>query len=245
MENIFKYFRDLKKNEGISDEDKREIRGEGKFDPKVEFGNEKNKIEEKESLGEISKRFYHSLELVKAASLKPEFSKNQKESQILNMRKDVAIKTFSKILEDIKKYLSQVAILQVEKKESYEDLDQYQSVIEKSDGLRRIYHNALISDLKMLIKIININFNKDFPEELRLEEEAKAMDRKDLSREELKNLMSQREYYSFPNKRDIFFDLDNVRTDPLAERGYIANWALEMYEDLTALSEKIKEELKK
>ena len=242
-ENILKHFRDLYKKGGLSEEEKRELMAENNNG--VSLNHKDGIFNIERNLGRTASQYYSSIDLVNSAGLKPEFSQNRKEAEIINNRKEMVLKFSAKVLEDIKKYLSQIAIIQADKKDNHENLDRYQAILKKSDEERRAYHNSLISNLKILIRIININFNKDFPEDLRLAGEAKMADRKGMSVDEIRDVMNQREYFSFPDKKNIFLDLSKVSSDPSRERIFIATWAVDMYDDLTELSEKIRNELKK
>lgn len=236
--NELKHFRDLYKNpdiyrQGLSREEKEEI---------VEYNkNNKNKKERdflKENLGPTSSKYFESIELIRSAGLKPGVE-NEEEGKVINNRKDFISNYFFRVLEDIKKYLSQVSVLELQKKEMHDSLEQYQSATSTADSLRRSYHNTLISDIEILIRLININFNKDFPEDDRLEAESKMTDRKGLSVDKIRNLMSLRKYFSFPFKHGLFIDLSRAPKDPQGKREYIADWAFKMYSDLTLLSEKM------
>ncbi|HPT08609.1 MAG TPA: hypothetical protein PLE28_02860 [bacterium] len=252
MNDIIKHFHNLSKDpEYMRSEDKEEIENliTSKDNSDLLYKNIKeykknNTEEEKEiefetELGPTASKYQQAIELVKTVGLKPEFINNKEEQKIIDSRKEFVLKYFSKVLDDIKKYLSQVGQLQSLRAENYDSADKFQSIISISDSERRRYHNALIGDLKILIRQININFNKDFPEESRLIEEAKMKDREGVSKEKLKQLMAQREYVNFPYEKGIFINLNNSFKDEQVEREYIANWALDMYSDLTVLSEKI------
>lgn len=237
-----KFFRDLYKHpdvygQKLSREEKEEIEEYNKNKP------QKEKDLSEKKFGPTAQRYYESVELIKSAGLKSGID-NQVEKEIIEYRKKIILNYFSKVLEDIKNYLTQVTRLELQKKDSYDDLDKYQAAISHSDGLRRSYHNTLISDLKILIRLININFNKDFSEDIRLQIESKAQDRSNFSLEELKSIMSQRNYFDFPYKQGIFIDMSRAPKDPQGEREYIASWAFNLYSDLTALSEKIVKESK-
>ncbi|MCK9439037.1 MAG: hypothetical protein WCY43_03960 [Patescibacteria group bacterium] len=237
-----KFFRDLYKHpdvygQKLSREEKEEIEEYNKNKPQRERDLSEKKF------GPTAQKYYESVELIKSADLKSEID-NQAEREIIESRKKIILNYFSKVLEDVKNYLTQVTRLELQKKDSYDDLEKYQAAISSSDGLRRSYHNTLISDLKILVRLININFNKDFPEEIRLRAEAKAQDRKSFSFEQLKDVMSQREYFEFPYKQGVFIDMNRMPKDPQGEREYIASWAFNIYNDLTSLSEKIIKEAK-
>lgn len=149
------------------------------------------------------------------------------------------LKYLKSIIDDARNYLSQVNYLQLQQAASYDTVAQYQAAIGASDGLRRTYHNKLISDLKIAMRLININFNVDFPEEFRLEGEIKMTDRKGLTEEQLKDKMNERNYVKFPYPAGVFIDFSSAPKDPQGEREYIANWALKLYTDLSAIETEI------
>jgi hypothetical protein len=229
-----KYFRDLNKSpdiygQHVSDDDKKDI----------EKYNKENIDKKIEKMGPTADKYYQSMKLIKSVGLKPEFSTNEKEQKIIKERKEFIIKYFSKVLEDIKNYMSSISLLKIQELKKYgSDLDKFQEIMSISDSERRNYHNALINDIKILIRSININFNKNFPKEARLNFESKIPDRAGLKLEELGEIMSQREYVEFPYKQGIFIDLNSAGIDPGLERNIIANWALDMYGDLTTLNNK-------
>lgn len=236
MEDI-KFYRDLYKHPDIygqklSREEKEEIEEYNKNNSKKE----KDLSEKK--FAPTAQKYYQSLELIKSAGLK-DGVENQAEEEIIKERKRIILNYFSRVLEDVKNYLTQVTALELQKINAYDTVEQYHMAVSHSDSMRKIYHDTLISDLKILIRLININFNKDFPEDIRLELESKSQDRKDLSLEQLRDLMSQREYFEFPYKQGVFIDMSNAPKNPQGEREYIASWAYNIYSDLTALSKKI------
>ncbi len=130
--------------------------------------------------------------------------------------------------------------MQIQKAADYEDPEKYQQVVGESDQLRRSYHNKLIQDIKIASRLININFNADFPENLRLAEESKMTDRLGMKPEELKKLMAQREYSKFPFPAGIFLDMSHPPKDEQVEREYIGYWALKIYSDLSILENEIR-----
>ncbi len=232
-----KFFRDLYKHPDIygqklSREEKEEIEDYYKKNP------QKEKDLSEKKFSPTAQRYYESVSLIKSAGLKPGVE-NKEEENIIEFRKKIIFKYFSKVLEDVKNYLTQVTKLELQRRDSYDDLEKYQAAISSSDGLRRTYHNTLINDLKILIRLINTNFNRDFPEEMRVVEESKARDRQGLSLEDIKKLMSERNYFEFPYKQGIFIDMSKAPRDPQGEREYIAGWAFDIYNDLSKLSEKI------
>lgn len=238
-ESLLKYFRDQNKN---PDEYKKgqpnwrdpDLKIEDTFETENETIND-NKESEIETLGVAAEKYRQTIETIKKAAIKQEFIDDEVEQKIIENRKEMTLKYLGSVLSDIRNYLAQVNYLQLQKLETYDSAEQYQSAISESDGLRRIYHNKLISDLKIAIRLININFNADFSEELRIEEESKMADRKNLTSEELKKQMSKRGYYKFPFSSGIFIDFNKAPKDPQGEREYIAHWALTVYTDLSVL----------
>lgn len=193
-----------------------------------------------ERLGSSAEKYRQTIELIKSAGLKPEFIKETDEQKIIENRREMILKYLGTILNDIRNYLSQVNYLQLQRLETYDSPEQYQSAIGTSDGLRSVYHNKLIADLKIAMRLVNINFNTDFPEDFRIEEEAKMTDRKNLTPEKLREQMNKREYYKFPYPVGVFIDFSKAPKDPQGEREYIAHWALTLYADLTALETEVK-----
>ena len=204
------------------------------------------KKEKKEKmLDPISKSFEDTINLVSGAGLLPEFKDNQKEQEILEQRKKLILNYLKRVLEDTKNYLSQVNNWQIQNHSSNEaDLKKFQDLMGTVDEERKASHNRLISDISVASRLINVNFNVDYPEELRLQEESRVLDRKGLSLGELKEVMSQRQYYKFPVAHGAFIDLSKANKDPLTERKMIASWAFKIYTDLTMLDEDL-ESMKK
>jgi hypothetical protein len=183
--------------------------------------------------------FKEAVDLVFSASLLPEFQDNKDEGKIVEQRRQSVITFLGNILEDARNYLTQVNHLQLQKATTYESAEKYKDAVGHSDNLRRNYHNKLIQDVKIAMRLININFNADFPEELRLREEAKMPDRQGVDAGKLKELMKQRKYFHFPYPAGAFIDFRNAPKDPESERKFIAFWALKIYEDLTILADEI------
>lgn len=202
------------------------------------------KVETLETFGPTGEAYKQTIDIIRQAGLKPEFASNSAELEIIEKRKNTALTYLAKILEDAKNYLAQVNYLQIQKAADYEDPEKYQHVVGESDELRRNYHNKLIQDIKIANRLINVNFNIDFPENLRLAEEAKLTDRLNLKPDELKTIMEQREYSKFPFSAGIFLDLSRAPKDQKGERDYFGYWALQIYSDLSALENEIKNEIK-
>jgi hypothetical protein len=178
--------------------------------------------------------------LIKDASLLPKFADNKLEADLLHQRQETVLRFLFKILEDVKNYLTQVNILRQQKNENYNDQNNYQDVIGSSDTLRRSLHNILIRDIKITARLINLNFNADYPEKMRLIEEAKMPERQGITPALLQELMRQRAYYKFPLSGGAFIDLSKMPRDPIGEREYIADWALRIYTDLSALTDDLR-----
>jgi len=204
-----------------------------------------NKTEQKEKIITSEGRAFKStVDNISSASLLVGVN-NPSEENILEQRKKLTMTYLSKVLEDVQNYLTQVNVLQMHKLDSYDDISKYQSIVQSSDTLRRSYHNKLISDLKIAVRLINVNFNADYTETLRLQEEHKVVDRRHLSIEELKKLMQQRKYFNFALPGGAFINMQQCPKDPQGEREYIAYWALKLYHDLTALNEEMRQILEK
>lgn len=238
-ESPVKKFRDMHKNPDLYPDD---------FEEKRDLKNLKTNdisspqinLERPEIITSAGTIFKDSLTLVRNAKLLPEFQNNEAEAKIIESRRELIIGYLEKVLEDVGNYIAQVNNLQLQKITSYDDVDKYQEAVGSSDVLRRSYHNKLISDLKITMRLININFSADYPEAMRLKEEGMMQDRKGLSSEQLKAIMDQREYYHFPFRVGGFIDFSKAPKDPIGEREYIASWALKIYIDLSILNEKIK-----
>lgn len=234
-ESPLKYFRDQQKNP-----DKYEYGRPATNEGAVFAGEETtDKLESKSPdkvFGQFGQSFEKVIELIKSSGLKEEFNNNLLEAAVVENRREAILGFLTKILEDVGNYISQINYLQIQKAASYDDINQYQSTIRHADDLRSKFHNKLITDLKITMRLININFNADFPEVDRLEEEAKMPDRQNLTKKELKDILTQREYHSFPYPVGIFMDFSKAPKDPQGEREYIAHWAFQLYTDLSALT---------
>lgn len=232
-ESPFKYFRDQHKEPDKNKDSHFDWSPEDLAELKTV--NEQEDEKKIEPLGHTSQVYKHTIETVRGAGLKAEFQSDIEEQKILDSRKEMIMKYLKALLEDARNYLTQVNYLQIQKAATYDSPAQYQSVIGESDGLRRTYHNKMISDLKIAMRLINTNFNAAFPENNRLEEEGRMIDRKGLSENELREKMAKREYFNFDYPAGIFIDFSKAPKDPQGEREYIAHWALNLYTDLSAL----------
>ena len=246
----FNFFRDQHKNPDLYPPDpveQREIKEmlEKEEAEKVLKNIPKSEKEELKVFGPTGEAYKKTVNIIKQAGLKPEFINNVVEAELIEKRKETITNYLSRILEDAKNYLSQVNYLQIQKAADYEDFEKYQEAVGPSDQLRRSFHNKLIQDIKIAHRLINTNFNADFPEDMRLAEEAKMADRQGFKPDELKELMSERQYYKFPFSAGIFFDLSKTPKDPQVEREYYGHWALQIYSDLSALENEIRNDIKK
>jgi hypothetical protein len=239
-ESPLKYFRDQYK-----EPDKYKESHPNWRDPDLDIENDNETVEvsdvkkEKETLGTAGQKFKETIDLVKTAGIKDEFKTDEAEQKIIENRREMILKYLKLVVDDARNYLSQVNYLQLQQAASYDTVAQYQAAIGLSDGLRRTYHNKLISDLKIAMRLININFNIDFPEEFRLEGEIKMADRKGMTEEQLKNKLSERNYIKFPYPAGVFIDFSNAPKDSQGEREYIAHWASKLYTDLSAIDTEI------
>lgn len=175
----------------------------------------------------------------------PDATIDPQEAEIFMKRKEMVLGYLARSLEDAKNYLTQVNALQIIKMSSYEDTAKYQEAVSSGDSLRRSLHNKLISDIKIAMKLVNLNFSADFPMEMRLQSESLMPERKGMSRDDLRKKVSQQKYYQFPFPAGGFIDFSRAPKDPQGEREYIASWALKMYGDLAILSTNLKEALEK
>lgn len=231
-----KMFRDMHKNPDryIDLEEKAIIKEELEKDENIEKKDFSEKKQKSELSTSSAKIFKNSVDNIFLASLL-EGENDEKEIEIIKQRQEVTLNYLNRILEDVKNYLSQISAGQLQKMSGYEDVKKYQAAVKSSDEARRIYHNRLISDIKIASRLININFNQDFPEQLRLQEESKMPDRKGLSVEDLKLKMSKRKYFKFDFPAGAFIDFGKMPKDPQGEREYIAHWAFMLYSDLSVL----------
>lgn len=247
-----KIFRDMNKNpdEYIDFEEKALIKEELEKDEALKSTGKTNPLEsekDKELITSPGKIFKNSVDNIFAAGLL-DGEDDMEELAIIKQRQEVTLNYLSKVLDDAQKYLSQIGAGQLQKMSSYDDIQKYQADRKASDEARRNYHNRLISDIKIASRLININFNADFPSDLRIQEESKMPDRKKLSLDDLKNKMAKRKYFKFDFPAGAFIDLGKAPKDPQGEREYIAHWAFMLYSDLSLLQKDlgdISDEIKK
>ena len=238
-ESPLKYFRDQNKEPDKYRESNSRWHDQELDIPDIDEENTIQPEKKIELLGSTAEKYKTTIDLVKEAKLKEEFSNDEAEKALLENRKEAILKYLGSIINDARNYLTHVNYLQIQKMETYDSPAKYQEAIGPSDAQRSSYHNKMISDLKIAMRLININFNADFPEAARLEGESHMTDRKGLSQDELKEQMSKREYVHFPYPIGVFIDFDKAPKDPQGEREYIAHWALNLYSDLTALETEI------
>ncbi len=246
-ESPFKDFRDMNKSPDMyphnyaNRTELKAMLNEADMHTKSQNTEKEIKAEKKDNiLTPVGQAFKITVDLVNSAKLLPEFENNEAEAKIIEQRREVILGYLARILEDSKNYLSQINVLQVQTMAEYDDIEKYQAVVGGSDALRKTYHNRLIGDVKIASRLININFNADYPEDLRLQEEEKMPDRKGMSRNKISELMKQREYFKFPAAGGSFIDFSKAPKDPSLERKYIASWSFKLYADLSALTEEIK-----
>jgi hypothetical protein len=194
--------------------------------------------EKLEVFGSVYKQ---TVDLIKSVEVTSNLQDYPEEMIIVEKRRETVLVYMNRILEDIKNYLTQVNTLQLQRLADYDDHRKYQYAVKSADELRRSYHNIMIQDIKMAIRLININFNADYPKEARLTEEARMLDRKGVPSEKLEDLMNKRNYLKFPYPSGVFIDFSRMPKDQQGERGYIADWALKMYTDLSVLKSDLEE----
>lgn len=239
-ESPLKFYRDQNKNPDIYEYGKPVEPMTAVFnEEKTEPINLEKQVPEREVITPAGQAYKETIEIIKNGGLKNEYKDNHAEAFIIESRRKIILDFLSKILEDVSNYLSQINYLQIQKAADYDDIKQYQSTIKHSDELRSRFHNKLIQDIKITMRLANVNFNADFSEDARLEEESKMADRQGLSKEEIASLMAQREYFHFPFPVGLFMDFSKVPKDPQGEREYIAHWAFTLYTELTQLESEI------
>lgn len=232
-------FRDMNKNpdvygQHIDEETKQEIEREEK--EKIDSGVVESKAEK---LGPTAANFEQVFTTISDFHLKPEFSDDDPEYELLQSRKKVTVEFLSKILEDVKRYVGTVNSFNFirDNQEEARSREEYLDNIKDIDTERRAVHNRLISDLKIMIRLVNTNFNLNFDPKLRFEAERQMPDRKNLSDEELKAALDKREYVAFEKKNFLF---ENLPSDPQNERDFIKEWSFGLYHDLTKLNDDLK-----
>lgn len=246
-ESPLKMFRDQYKNPDLYDggfPEKREIEemlaeDEIERKKKIENGEDAPELPNSENKLEITsptgRAFKETVDLVRGVSLKPEFAADEAETKVLEERKAAVIGMLSNVLDDVSNYLSGISYMMKMRKTEEVDADKFLEKQIEAEVSRKRYHNKLISDIKIAARLINVSFNRDYPEDLRLQEEAKFPVRKGMSVAQLKEALAKHEYYEFPHAAGGFINFQEVPRDPYAERKYIAAWGMKIYNDLTAI----------
>lgn len=240
-ESPLKIFRDEYKNPDLYEngrlKDQRVSLLKAGVDGNLEDEESENVVEKLHGHGE---KYHQVVELIRSVVAK-NLDDFPGEAAILKKRQELVLMYLKKILDDVENYLTQVNELQILRASDYDDHRKYQEVVKLADEQRRSYHNIMIQDIKTAIRLININFNADYPQESRVQEESRMMDRKGVSLEQLSKVMSQREYVKFPYSSGAFIDLASAPKDPQGEREFIADWALKIYADLSILEKDMSE----
>lgn len=231
-ESLLKIFRDEYKNPDLYENGQAKVRPIKR--PLDGGSSEKNKPIQ-ETLEVFGSAYKQAVDLIKSGEIILNLKDSPEEVIIVEKRREAVLAYMKTILEDIKNYLTQVNTLQLQRLADYDDHRKYQDAVKSADELRRSYHNIMIQDIKMAIRLININFNADYPKEVRLAEEARMLDRKGVPSEKLEELMNKRNYLKFPYSSGVFIDFSRMPKDQQGEREYIADWALKMYTDLSVL----------
>lgn len=237
-ESPLKIFRDEYKNPDLYENGRLKVKS---IRQSLDNGGAEKNNSKREKLEVFGSAFEQTIELIKSPEIVAGFKDSPEEMLILKKRREAILTYMKRILEDIKNYLTQVNNLQLQRVADYDDHRKYQEAVKSADELRRSYHNIMIQDIKMAIRLININFNVDYPKETRLAEEARMLDRKGMSLERLEDLLNQRNYIKFPYASGVFIDLSRMPKDQQGEREYIADWALKIYTDLSTLQDDFEE----
>lgn len=224
------------KKEGISEfDEKSNVRNKSNISDKSKI---EKKAEDIEPITQVGRTFKNTIDNVFEAGLL-DGENDDEEAAIIKQRQKFTLNYLNQILEDVKNYLSQIAAGKLLKASSYDDNKKYQSDVQSSDEIRRIYHNRLIGDIRIASRLINVNFNADFPNDLRIQEESRIADRKKMSIDELRDKMAKRKYFKFSFPSGSFIDFNKIPKDYQGEREYIANWAFKLYSDLSILQKEV------
>ncbi|MEI7620880.1 MAG: hypothetical protein WCJ57_04930, partial [Candidatus Falkowbacteria bacterium] len=198
-------FRDMNKNPdkygiGLDKEDKQELEAEEQS--RLEAIARGEIMEKIEKLGPTAANYRQVIDAVADFKLKSEYSENDPENKILSERKKVILGFLGQIIKDVERYIAIVNTFNIiyNSRNEAKNRESYLNDMHDADNDRRVVHNRLISDLKILIRAININLNIDFDSDSRFEAERKMPDRKDLSDTELKEALDKREYIKFDKK---------------------------------------------
>jgi len=249
LESPLKFFRDQFKNPDLYEGGRPEAAEIGRMladDQQLkeeEYGLDKESAaagDEKkiEILSPNSKAFIKTVDIIRSSGLKPEFADDAAENKVIEERKEAILNMLRRILEDVRNYLSGISYQLMQQKSEEVDQEKFLSDTVNAETDRKRYHNKLISDIKIAARLINVTFNADFPDDLRLQEEAKFPVREKMSREELGRKLAEREYQKFPYAAGGFIDFQSMPRDEYAQRKYIACWAMGVYSDLSVIEEK-------
>jgi len=192
-----------------------------------------------DKLSNLGKNYEEVVNLINNFGLK-EGINNAEEELVIENRKKLVFDYLKKILKDVENYIAAINHLSLLVR-NVSDSEDYRDNIERLDQNRRDCHNRLINDLKIAVRLINVSFNKSFSEDLRFQEERKYKERESLSDDELKNVLSQREYVEFSYKNGAIIDWNRVPKEPEAQRNHIKDWAASLYVSLTDLESDINE----
>ncbi|PIT94361.1 hypothetical protein COT98_04090 [Candidatus Falkowbacteria bacterium CG10_big_fil_rev_8_21_14_0_10_39_9] len=238
-------FRDMNKNPDVYNlpldkATKESIQGEKPADLKsIERRESKKKIEK---LGPLAANYREVIEALTDIRLKPEFSSHDPENKVLAERRKIVLGFLRQILDDVQRYVTVVNSFNIiyNSQNDTKDSEEYASNLKNVDSERRIIHNRLISDLKIFVRLVNINFNADFDFNSRFGAERQMPDRKNLSDSELREALNKRDYIKFDQKNFLLGDLP---TNSSLEREAIKEWAFGLYGDLANLDDDLKEAL--
>lgn len=194
--------------------------------------NPENKLEITSPAG---KAFKETVDLVRGAKLKPEFASDEAEAKVLADRQTALLGMLSNVLDDVSNYLGSISYMMHMRQSEEVDADKFLEKQIEAETSRKRYHNKLISDIKIAARLLNVSFNKNYPEDSRLKEEMNFPARKGMSVEKLREALAKHEYYEFPHAAGGFINFNEVPRDPYAERKYIAAWGIKIYDDLTAI----------
>ncbi|MFZ4648524.1 MAG: hypothetical protein ACOYMB_02680 [Patescibacteria group bacterium] len=234
------YFRDQYKNPHKYPRDNREMEEAFAMDNShpVEGPDFEKKDARSEAGGILGKNYKKVVDLIFDYQEK---NVSNEEQIIIKNRKTTVINSLKRVLLDIDAYVNQINVLKKgDNHYDSENLKAYQDEAGRSDADRRSLHNKLISDLKMTVRLINVFFNADFPEESRLAFEKQYADRAGYSEEEIRLANSKKKFLKF-NTNGILIDFSKMPKDPSGERTYIAEWAFEVFDDLAVIQHEVED----
>lgn len=235
-----KFFRDLYKNPELEPESSRaEIEAE-----KIKDNREGRDKRPENFTNEMVKKYQETINLINTFSLKEKF-KGDPEETVVENRKETTLKLLRKILDDIEKYVSQIDSAKHHRHiQEFDDIESYQDHVGPADFSRRSSHRQLVNDIKLTMRLINVSFNKDFPDDKRVLEEKNYADRRGLSESQIKADLAKRDFVQFPHGTGVFIDWKNCPKDEGGEREFTMNWAIAFYDDLSRLKEGLDQEFK-